>query len=124
MTMTLTLSFIFLVAFFPSTTSTEIVIERGRQKDFDRIIWDGDCNKINGVSFMSGEERICACRKRIKVQGITTNLFGTLYPDGNGFVTCSYNYRESGKYEISIDMILSSQNDGMQEIVRIAQIFS
>ena len=73
---------------------------------------------------MSGEERICACRKRIKVQDITTNLFGTLYPDGNGFVTCSYNYRESGKYEISIDMILSSQNDGMQQIVRIAQIFS
>ena len=95
------LSFIFLIGFLPFTTSTEIVIERGRKnKDFDRIIWDGDCNKINGVSFMSDEEKICACRKRIKMNGITTNLFGTLYPDDNGFVTCSYNYKESGKYEI------------------------
>ena len=119
----MTLLFIFLIAFFPFTTSTKIVIERGRQKGFDRIIWDGDCNKINGAFFMSGKERICACRKRIKMNGITTNLFGTLYPDGNGFVTCSYNYRESGKYEIQTDIILSSQNDGIQEIVRIANIF-
>ena len=96
----MTLSFIFLIAFFPFTISKEIIIERGRQKDFDRIIWDGDCNKINGVSFMSDQEKICACRKRIKMNGITTNIFGTLYPDDDGFVTCSYNYRESGKYEI------------------------
>ena len=94
----MTLSFIFLMSFFPLTISMEIVIERGRQKDFDRIIWGGDCNKINGVSLMSDQEKICACRKRIKMNGITTNLFGTLYPDNDGFVTCSYNYRESGKY--------------------------
>ena len=53
-----------------------------------------------------------------------TNLFGTLYPYGDGFVTCSYNYRESGKYEIEIDIILSSQNDGMQEIVKIVKFFT
>ena len=53
-----------------------------------------------------------------------TNLFGTLYPYGDGFVTCSYNYRESGKYEIEIDIILSSQNDEMQEIVKIVKFFT
>ena len=119
----MTPSFIMLVAFFPFTTSTEVVIERA--KDFDRIIWDGDSIKINGASFMSGEEKICACKKRMKVQNIKTNLFGALYPDGNGFVvTCSYNYRESGKYEIQIDRTLSSQNDRIQKIVRIANIIS
>ena len=118
----MTLSFILVVAFFPFSTSTEVVIERG--KDFDRIICDGDCNKINGASFMSGEEKICACKKRMKVQNIKTNLFGTLYPDGNGFVTCFYSYRESGKYEIQIDRTLSSQNDRIQKIVRIANIIS
>ena len=92
------LLFIFLIGFFQFTTSTEIVIKSGRQKDFDRIIWNGYCNKINGVSFASDEEKICACRKRVKMNGITTNFFGTLYPDDNGFVKCSYNYRESGEY--------------------------
>ena len=95
-----TFLFMFLTGVFPFTTSIKIVIERGRQKDFDRIIWNGDCSKINGVSFASNEEKICACRKRIKMNGITTNIFGTLYPDNNGFVKCSYYYRESGKYEI------------------------
>ena len=97
---TMALSFIFVIAFFPFSTAKNIVIERGKHKDFDRIIWDGDCNKINGVSFMFAEEKICACRKRIKLNGVTTNLLGTLYPDGNGFVTCSYYYRESGKLKL------------------------
>ena len=76
----------FSIEFFLFTMSTEIVIERERQKDFDKIIWNGDCSKINGDSFVSDEERICTCRKRIKMNDITTNNFGTIYPDDNGFV--------------------------------------
>ena len=91
-------SFILLIGFFPFTTSTEIVIERGKQDGFDRIIWNGDCSKISGVSSASDVEKVCACRKRVKMSGITTNYFGALYPDNNGFAKCSYNYRESGKY--------------------------
>ena len=83
------------MVFFPFTTSTETVIKRGTQKSFDRIIWNGDCNKINGVSFASDQEKM-----RVKMNGITTSYFGALYPDNNGFVKCSYNYRESDKYEI------------------------
>ena len=76
----------FSIEFFLFTMSTEIVIERERQKDFDKIIWNGDCSKINGDSFVSDEERICTCRKRIKMNDITTKIFGTIYPDDNGFV--------------------------------------
>ena len=104
-------------------TSNEVVIERGKQKDFDRTIWSGDCRKVNGVSFVSDEERICACRKRIKMNGIATNIFWTLYPDDNGFVKCSYYYRESGKYKIQNDITLFSQNDEIQKIVRLTNIF-
>ena len=49
----ITFSFIFLMVFFPFTTSTETAIKRGTQKGFHRIIWNGDCNRINGVSFVS-----------------------------------------------------------------------
>ena len=37
---------------------------------------------------------------RVKMNGITTSYFGALYPDNNGFLKRSYNYRESDKYEI------------------------
>lgn len=76
----------FSIEFFLFTMSTEIVIERERQKDFDKIIWNGDCSKINGDSFVSDEERICTCQKRIKMNDITTKIFGTIYPDDNEFV--------------------------------------
>ena len=67
--------------------------------------------------------KICACRKIIKMNGITTNIFWTLYPDDNGFVKCSYYYRESGKYKIQIDITLFSQNDEIQKIGRLTNIF-
>ena len=60
---------------------------------------------------------------RVKMNGITTSYFGALYPDNNGFLKCSYNYRESDKYEIEIEILLSAQNNGIQEIVRIANTF-
>ena len=50
---------------------------------------------------------------RVKMNGITTSYFGALYPDNNGFVKCSYNYRESDKYEIEIEILLSAQNNGI-----------
>ena len=40
------LIFTFLMAVAPFTISTELEI--WRKKQFDSVIWDGDCGKING----------------------------------------------------------------------------
>ena len=41
-------------------------------------------------------EKICECKKLINVNGIKSELFGAAYPDKNGFIKCSYDYRETG----------------------------
>ena len=88
----------FLVAFVPFTMSSMLEVWRGKQ--FDSVVWDGDCGKINGNKAEFHGKKICDCKKIIKVNGIETTLNGTLYPSNNGFLTCLYYYRQTGKSEI------------------------
>ena len=93
------LRFLLIVALLPFTISIELLVERGKQESYDRIIWDGDCSKINGNFLMFDEENMCVCQKRISMHGIKTEMYGTLYPNNNGFVECSYFYRETGIFK-------------------------
>lgn len=90
------LRFLLIVAFFTFTISVELLVERGEQESYDRIIWDEDCSKINGNFLRFDEENMCVCQKRIRMHGVRTEIYGTLYPSNNGFVECSYFYRETG----------------------------
>ena len=38
--------FMFLVVIVPFTISSKLEVWRGKQ--FDSVVWDGDCGKING----------------------------------------------------------------------------
>ena len=84
------------VFFLQLVASVKVLVERG--KDFDKIIWDGDCRTINAVYDTFDTEKFCECKERIIRYGIKTERHGALYPDRNGFVKCSYNYRETGLY--------------------------
>lgn len=96
------LVFMFLVVIVPFTISTELEVWRGKQ--FDSVVWDGDCGKINGDKAEFHEKKGCYCKKVIKMNGIVTTLNGTLYPSNNGFLTCLYYYRQTGKSEIQINI--------------------
>ena len=86
-------SFVFLVAAFPFAFSVTRQVTRAQQ---DSVSWDGDCDKIDGDQVKFFRNKFCDCRKRIKMNGIETILNGTLYPSNNGFLKCSYYYRETG----------------------------
>ena len=83
-----------IVAYLSSASPIEITVERGY--DYDKIIWDGDCSKINAIHVASENEKLCECKKLINVNSIKSELFGAIYPDKDGFVKCSYDYRETG----------------------------
>ena len=96
------LVFIFLVVIVPFTISLELEVRRGKQ--FDSVVWDGDCRKINGYKAEFHGKKSCYCKKIIKMNGIVTTLNGTLYPSTNGFLTCLYYFRQTGKSEIQINI--------------------
>ena len=96
------LVFIFLVVIVPFTISTEL--EVWRRKQFDSVVWDGDCGKINGNKAEFYGKKSCDCKKKIKMNGIETTVNGTLYPGNNGFMTCLYYYRQTGKSDIKINI--------------------
>lgn len=96
------LVFIFLVVIVPFTISLELEVRRGKQ--FDSVVWDGDCRKINGYKAEFHGKKSCYCKKIIKMNGIVTTLNGTLYPSNNGFLTCLYYFRQTGKSEIQINI--------------------
>lgn len=96
------LVFIFLVVIVPFTISLELEVRRGKQ--FDSVVWDGDCRKINGHKAEFHGKKSCYCKKIIKMNGIVTTLNGTLYPSNNGFLTCLYYFRQTGKSEIQINI--------------------
>ena len=96
------LVFIFLVVIVPFTISLELEVRRGKQ--FDSVVWDGDCRKINGYKAEFYGKKSCYCKKIIKMNGIVTTLNGTLYPSNNGFLTCLYYFRQTGKSEIQINI--------------------
>ena len=94
--------FIVLVVFIPITSSIEVLVERGERGSYDKILWHGDCSKINGMPLTIGKEKMCICVMRIKMNNITTELYGTLYPDDDEFVKCSYYFRKTGEFENSV----------------------
>ena len=96
------LVFIFLVVIVPFTISLELEVRRGKQ--FDSVVWNGDCRKINGYKAEFHGKKSCYCKKIIKMNGIVTTLNGTLYPSNNGFLTCLYYFRQTGKSEIQINI--------------------
>ena len=112
------LRILLLVAIFPFTSSVEVLVERGGQESYDRIIWDGDCSKINGNFLKLDEENMCVCQKRISMHGVRSEFHGTLYPNSNGFVECSYFYREREVYgKLDIETEPENQNIEIKEIV-------
>ena len=83
-----------IVAYLLTASSIKITVERGY--DYDKVIWNGDCSKINAIHVAFDNEKICECKKLINVNGIKSELLGAIYPDKDGFVKCSYDYRETG----------------------------
>ena len=96
------LIFMFLMAVVPFTISTELEI--WRKKQFDSVIWDGDCGKINGNQAECLGDKCCQCKKIIKMNGIETILNGTPYPRNDGFLKCLYYYRETGQSDIPVNI--------------------
>ena len=73
-----------------------LLISVRRARNYDTIFWDGDCSRLNANYAGFAEERTCVCRKKLKVNGIESELTGTLYQTKAGTPTCLYNYREIG----------------------------
>ena len=66
-------------------TSVEILVER--RKEYDQILWDGDSNRINGSYATFNGTKMCACR--------VSGLYGTIFPNDVGFVTCFYGHSKT-----------------------------
>ena len=75
-----------LTTFVSITTSIKVPVER--RKTYDQIVWDGDCNKINGSYAVFNGKKMCAC--------IQFGLYGTIFPSDDGFVRCFYGHSKTG----------------------------
>ena len=73
-----------------------VLIPVRRETSYDTIVWNGDCSRLNANFAAFAEERSCVCRKKLKVNGIESELTGTLYQTTGAFPTCLYDYRETG----------------------------
>lgn len=78
---------------FQTASSTEVIVERHK---YDKVIWDGDCSKINAIHVAFDNEKMCECKQPINVNSIKSELLGSVFPDTDGFVKCYYDYRETG----------------------------
>ena len=77
------------------TTSTDILVKRG--KSYDTIVWDGDCYRIEANYVRFGNEKMCVCKKKLKVHDVTTEIHGFFYQTVDRSPTCLYDLRETGK---------------------------
>ena len=73
-----------------------VLITVRRARNYDTIVWDGDCSRLKANYAGFAEERTCVCRKKIKVNEIESELTGTLYQTTGAFPICLYDYREIG----------------------------
>ena len=85
-----------LATYFPTTTSTKVIVEQGY--DYDKVIWNGDCSKINAIHVAYDNEKICECKRIINVNGIKSEILRFIYPDKEGFLKCIYDKREIDQY--------------------------
>lgn len=84
--------------------TSEILIKR--EQNYDTVVWDGDCSRINANDRMIGTEKTCICQKIITANEIRTELPGFFYSSADGFGTCLYDYRETGQFAISLIIFL------------------
>ena len=83
-----------LATYFPITTSTKITVERGY--NYEKVVWNGDCSKINAIHVAFDNEKICECKRLINQNGLKSEILGFIYPDKDGFLKCNYDDRETG----------------------------
>ena len=81
---------IFVLEFIVSVTSNKIQVNRS--KKFDKITGNEECKLFDAYSRGTS----CSCEKNITESAIPTTLNGFLFPDGDGFAKCLYNFRETG----------------------------
>ena len=84
-----------LATYFSSTTSTKITVGRGYY--YDKVVWNGDCSKINVIHVAFDNEKICECKRIINMNGVKSEILGFIYPDKDGFLKCLYDDRETGQ---------------------------
>ena len=82
--------------------ASEILVKR--EQNYDTVVWDGDCSRIN-ANYKSNE-KTCICQKIITENKIRTELPGFFYPSADGFGICLYDYRETGLFAIFLIIFL------------------
>ena len=80
----------FIFQFVVSVTSNKIQVNRSNKSD--KITGNEDCKLFDDHSRGTS----CLCEKNITESAISTILNGFLFPDGDGFAKCLYNFRETG----------------------------
>ena len=87
-----------------------VLIPVRRDINYDTTVWDGDCNRLKATFAAFAEERTCVCRKKLKINGIESELTGTLYQTKTGFPTCLYDDRETGNLSFCIKLQVHFQH--------------
>ena len=85
---------VFQVIFFHVSDCILLPVRRAR--NHDTVVWSGDCSRLNANYAGFGEERTCVCHKKLKVNGIKSEIKGTLLQTTGASPTCLYDYREIG----------------------------
>ena len=76
-----------LTAYISRATCIEVSVDR--RTDYDQLFhYDGDCSEINGIRFFITRKWRCTCKFR--------GLYGTIFLDGDGFLTCLYGHSKTG----------------------------
>ena len=81
--------------FVSLTVSIDILVRR--EKNYDTIVWDGDCSKLRASYAAFDREKLCICKEKLNVNGIKSELNGFFYQTVDGSLTCLYDQRETGK---------------------------
>ena len=87
------------IACVSMVATSKILVKR--ELNYDTVVWDGDCSRIN-ANYSMTETKTCICQKIITANEIRTELPGFFYPSAHGFGTCLYDYRETGLFAISL----------------------
>lgn len=85
---------ILLITLVPLIRSDDILVRR--EQDYDTIVWDGECSRINANTVVFDKEKTCVCKKRFDVNEIKTELHGFFYQNEDDVPACLYDYRETG----------------------------
>ena len=84
--------------FVSLTVSIDILVRR--EENYGTIVWDGDCSKLRASYAAFDREKLCICKKKLNVNGIKSELNGFFYQTVDGSLTCLYDQRETGKWNV------------------------